>query len=759
MSDNPRRPILYRGELYSSFVEKKTGGGSKEPLVKYEDARAKIISDIANVKEAIRTIPNEKRLPNEFVVCLRMPEEFSAKSYYPDTIFDTNISKFGLKEIGSRRWTEESSRSVNTGGKLFFVRATEKSLESLRERLDKSEDFLTKQFKTDISKISSLDILRPTEQILGIDDNWQSGRLEAVLHPFYLDKQLSLSQFITLIEKSGLNKNNVKVKQYGEGVSFLSFIGNREMLTSISGYNPLRTVHPLLMRNLPSLSRGQIINGGPQIPDFKKKSSIVVGVIDGGTERNNPYLQNYVVSEDAVSEPEHSEYVSHGTQVCGTVLYGPLNDFNANAKLPEPFVSVKSFRVLSSNTIDPDLYDVIDAIEKIIPANRDISVYNLSLGPKGPILDDSISRFTFSCDLLSKQFEILFCVAVGNDGEITGYDRIQSPSDSVNSLAVGAYTKRNGNLQKAPYSCIGPGREGNKLKPDLLAFGGCDQTPIHLIGSSVGQKVWNMGTSFASPIVAGAVGLIIGGSNKAINSLTGRALIVHSVSEKNGIGHSLNLGHGILPESMNDVITCKDKSYTLIYQGEIEPGKFAEFQIPWVNEIIQGRAILRWTVSVLTDVDAQSPDDYTSSSVETVFYPHSNKYRFEKNGKTATVDIASETAKVALLLSTGWKQSNFPISASGNPHKTEEDLRLDLKWDSMDTREVSKRAISLNNPKFHLHAMGRGSRVNQSKVRFSLVLSLEAPAATVDLYSKVLAKYNALVPLTLSVDVSVPVTV
>lgn len=39
------------------------------------------------------------------------------------------------------------------------------------------------------------------------------------------------------------------------------------------------------------------------------------------------------------------------------------------------------------------------------------------------------------------------------------------------------------------------------------------------------------------------------------------------------------------------------------------------------------------------------------------------------------------------------------------------------------------------------------------------MISLEAPAATVDLYSRVLNKYNALVPLKLTVDISVPVTV
>lgn len=86
------------------------------------------------------------------------------------------------------------------------------------------------------------------------------------------------------------------------------------------------------------------------------------------------------------------------------------------------------------------------------------------------------------------------------------------------------------------------------------------------------------------------------------------------MSKKNGFGHSVNFGHGILPENMNVVITCRDKLYSLIYQGEIEQGKFAEFQIPWVNEIVIGKVNLRWTVSVLTDVDPLSPDDFFGST-------------------------------------------------------------------------------------------------------------------------------------------------
>lgn len=201
----------------------------------------------------------------------------------------------------------------------------------------------------------------------------------------------------------------------------------------------------------------------------------------------------------------------------------------------------------------------------------------------------------------------------------------------VNGLAVGAYTKIDGKIERASYSCIGPGREGNKMKPDLVAFGGCDRTPIHLIGSDVGMKVLSAGTSYASPLVARAAGLLIGGSSNILSPLIARALLIHKVAEVNyNNSHHIETGHGVLPDDINDIVSCPQKSYTLIYKGEITEGQYAEFQIPWENEIKEGKVTFRWTIAILTDVDHLSPDDYTTSGVEVTFYPNRSNYCFSR---------------------------------------------------------------------------------------------------------------------------------
>ncbi|WP_343669062.1 S8 family peptidase [Chitinophaga sp.] len=764
MSDNSRRPILYRGEQYSSPILK---GGKRtlpEPKISYEEARDLLIKDIQSTSNELRNVPAQMRMPNEAIVCLRMQPEFSAKSYYPSSLFSAFDDIDGMQEIGSRLWRPKQENKGDENieskpGKLLFVRTTEEALVTLQKKLNSAEDLLSKSFMKDVRKLSGIDLLRNEEQVLGFHKEWQAGRIEAVLHPFALDSEQVFFHFVQLLQKNGIDPNSLKYKQYDGGVTFVSIDGDRKLLDILQGYNPLRMVHPLSIRDLPSLIRGTVSLGIPKAPIFSSRPSTILGVLDGGIEPTSDHLKNYVEAIDAVPDEALAAGIEHGTQVSSAALFGPLNHYNNNETLPEPKVFVRNFRVLSSKNIrDRELYETIDAIEGLVPKNPDIKVYNLSIGPRGPILDDVISRFTFALDLLSAQHNILFCTAVGNDGLQTGYDRIQSPSDMVNGLAIGAYTIIGNDKVRAPYSCIGPGREGNKLKPDLLGFGGCDRNPIQLLSTTAGHKSYTSGTSFASPIVASVAARLIDKSNSAIDSTVARALLVHSTAEKTEKKHCFEMGHGTLPDNINDIAVCPQMSYTLIYQGEIDPGKYGEYQIPWPKDLTQGTVNFRWTLAVLTGVDPQSPDDYTSSTIEIAFYPNSKIYGFTKAGQSPKyLNVELKADEVAQLEMDGWKRSAYPKTASkSSGFQTEHDLRADLKWDSVDTRAISKRASGINYPVFHLHAINRaGARTMSNKVKFALVLTVDAPKAKMDIYSKVRNEYSALVPIKIDLQVDV----
>lgn len=63
-----------------------------------------------------------------------------------------------------------------------------------------------------------------------------------------------------------------------------------------------------------------------------------------------------------------------------------------------------------------------------------------------------------------------------------------------------------GTKARAPYSCVGPGREGAKIKPDLLEYGGDINKPFVVVASSGNALGASAGTSFASPLLVHKLG-------------------------------------------------------------------------------------------------------------------------------------------------------------------------------------------------------------------------------------------------------------
>jgi len=768
----PRRPILYRGEEYTLPIVKTLGFGKEKDLpFSYEEARLNILGNIETLKNSIGEIPDKYKLPHEFIVSVRISPGFAAKSYYPSSIFDERITQTDFVEVGSRVWKEaeesaetEDNRLIKRG-KLIFARTTEEGLTKLERKLNQSESQLPDKFISDIRKINAIDTLKADEKIQSIPSNWEEGRLEVVIHPFALDRDLVASHFRSLLRELNVNEEFVRIKSYDGGITFASIKATRSVIEGLAKYNPLRVIHPLTFRNFPNM-RGSQVDGAPLPPLTTNRSSITIGMFDGGIPDNHPLLSPFCDAIEATLQPEEQSGIDHGTSVAGCLLYGPMNQYRSTDVLPDPLVSVASFRVFpTSDPDDADLYEVIDSIEEIVPRQSNIHVYNLSIGPSGPIFDDLITRFTFACDLLAQKHNVLFCTAVGNDGDLSeDLNRIQSPSDMVNGLGVASCTEIGGITEHAPYSSIGPGREGNKCKPDVAAFGGCERNPIQLISPVAGKKYSANGTSFATPSVANAVGQLIGRSSNAIDALVSRALITHSTANLNGSKHDHKLGYGKIPDEIEKIATCSPNSYTLIYQGTLVPGKFTEFKIPWPDLLITGKVKFSWTIAALTVVDPHSPDDYTSTSLGVTFYPNANKYIFSKEIggkiKTQRVDTVLEANTVRDLLADGYEKSTFPVSASGpTPFAKEEDLRADMKWDTVDHRTLSKKADDITNPIFHVHAYGRGIRHNGVPVKYALVLTIEAPGTVTNFYNKILEKYPALLPVQISARNAIEVRV
>ncbi len=775
MPDPQRRLILANGEKYVAPVEKRSGFGPTEMPRSYGGARDLVKREVGTALAKFAALPPRKRFKDEAVLCLRLHPDMIAKSYDPQGIFGLVRD---LENVGSRNYRlptaevaptkrvkkqlEQHIRDVT--GRMIFVRSNDAGFRRLLNVLEQSEGALPKPFREEIQRIEKFDLLGANEQLLGFEPGWTEGRVEVVLHPSRHSEEEQTHFLKELFREQGVPWGRPNVALYENGPLFVSCHLSRNALQALADANPLRTVHPLVFGGFENL-RGAPTFPAPPPPNSTTRSTIKVGMFDGGIDVNHPLLRGHAEQDEGLSIKTTAvpEGIAHGTAVAGALLYGPLNDHDTKTPLPAPAVSVVSIRALpTSNPADIDLYESIDIIEAAVPSRKDIKVFNVSFGPRGPILDDMISRFTFALDLLAGAHKVAFCVAVGNDGAAgTGMNRIQAPADLVNGLGVGAYTERKNAKIHAPYSCQGPGRECAKLKPDVVAFGGCDQRPIHLVAVAPGIKVLSAGTSFASPIVA-ALGGQAAESFERGTALLARALLIHSAEHPDDEPDNF-LGHGIVPANLDGLLLCNEKTVTVIFQGDIAAKKMVKLPIMLPpNVVTSGKVAVKWTVAALPPVAPNHPSDYTAMCIEDTFYPNNQVFTYTPKrdavgGKPRRLHIRDDAAGIRTLLADGWKKSALPVSESGNQYPSESERRVQYKWEAIVRRSKSKLAGSLHEPFLVLHAIPRHGAT--SRLDYAAIVTISAPKFTGDLYDAVIRRFTALQPVRLRTEAELRVQI
>ncbi len=230
---------------------------------------------------------------------------------------------------------------------------------------------------------------------------------------------------------------------------------------------------------------------------------IVIAVIDNGFDLNHPELKGKAVKAYNVIDKSTDVSPSkqnHGTHVASTIVATGNNNQGLVGICPDcTFMPIK---VEDQNGKMSNTY-IIDAILYAIKNKAD--VVNLSLGMQIPIgvnipLEEQKEYINSNAKDEEEFWDDLFnyaneknvtCVlAAGNSNIMTGVDPFQR---AKNTIKVGAI---NNNLNKANFSNFGP------------------STTIYAPGTKIfGAKPGNsyetlQGTSMASPIIAGFVGLL-----------------------------------------------------------------------------------------------------------------------------------------------------------------------------------------------------------------------------------------------------------
>lgn len=142
------------------------------------------------------------------------------------------------------------------------------------------------------------------------------------------------------------------------------------------------------------------------------------------------------------------------------------------------------------------------SIRRTVSQNRDIKVWNLSLGSILPIKPNFISPEAAELDKIQSEFDVVFVIAGDQWQSRHEPIPIGAPADSLNSLVVNSVTLEG---TPASYHRVGPVLSFFH-KPDVSYYGGDTGQHMHVC-TPTGEGLVK-GTSFSAPVDSSARWLI-----------------------------------------------------------------------------------------------------------------------------------------------------------------------------------------------------------------------------------------------------------
>ncbi|EOH56025.1 hypothetical protein UA3_01209 [Enterococcus faecium EnGen0263] len=276
----------------------------------------------------------------------------------------------------------------------------------------------------------------------------------------------------------------------------------------------------------------------------------VIGVIDTLFDENS-YFSSWVEFHNMIDEniPISKEDYKHGTAVSSLIVDGP----SLNPKLDDGCgrFKVRHFGVATSKAFNS--FSIIRSIKEIIINNRDIRVWNLSLGSNDEVNENFISAEAAILDDIQFEYDVIFVIAGTNKKQEENDKRIGAPADSINSVVVNSV---NTLKQTVPYS-----RQGIVLsfftKPDVSYYGGDVKDP--LIACEPLGNSYVSGTSYAAPWIARKLAYLI--EVMGLTKEVAKALLIDSAIgwDSNKSFEELSvIGHGVVPVRIEDIIKAPD---------------------------------------------------------------------------------------------------------------------------------------------------------------------------------------------------------
>ena len=375
------------------------------------------------------------------------------------------------------------------------------------------------------------------------------------------------------------------------------------------------------VKNFAELTKDDVLQFETEKSDLESKlipspqNEPIVGVID--TQFNEKvYFHEWVDYRNMLDPniPLQKEDFYHGTEVTSIIVDGPHGNQDMDDGCGR--FRVRHFGVATGGRMSS--FAVIKLIRQIVSSNRDIKVWNLSLGSTSEIKDNFISPEAAELDKIQSQYDVLFVVAGTNRpaNETKIPMKIGSPADSLNSLVINSVDFRK---NSASYTRVGPVLSFFN-KPDVSYYGGDGPNyydKIAVCRDDMGA-VYVSGTSFAAPWITRKIAYLV--YNMGLTREFAKALIIDAAAGwdcQDDPSHTI--GYGVVPMHISDIIHSRDDEIRFIMSGITEAFETYTYNLP-VPIIKNAHPFYaRATLVYFPQCDRNQGVDYTSTEMDIHF--------------------------------------------------------------------------------------------------------------------------------------------
>ncbi|TXI97110.1 MAG: S8 family peptidase [Neisseriales bacterium] len=346
------------------------------------------------------------------------------------------------------------------------------------------------------------------------------------------------------------------------------------------------------------------------------KNEPTIGVIDTLFDES-VYFSEWVEYTNMLSSDisTDSDDYRHGTAVTSIIVDGPT--FNPHLDDGCGRFKVRHFGVASGSSFNS--FTILRNISEIVARNRDIKVWNLSLGSKLDINPNFISPEAAILDKIQFENDVIFVIAGTNlsTGE-TQPRAIGTPADSINSIVVNSVDM---NKQPSKYSRKGPVLSFF-IKPDISYYGGDTTNPMRVCTPT--GEAFVQGTSFAAPWIARKLSYLI--DVLGLSREIAKALLVHSATtwDKQQSDPTF-IGHGVVPIHVKDIAYSQDDEIQFIIQGISEKYDAYNYNIPVPVAKEKHPFIAKATLCYFPACSRNQGVDYTNTELDIKFGRLDNK--------------------------------------------------------------------------------------------------------------------------------------